>query len=111
MINYDICYSYIKGYEYFVHDPGGDGMSFFKTEEERDKYVTNVIIPSYLDHDGWYEEVKEIVVGKVTHNVIECDKEEPVGSIDEEGYDEDGDWWGTDTDFRCNFKLQEVTNN
>ena len=52
------------GFEFFYSDPCGDGLVYFKLEQERDE-AANEAVHGYLD-DGWNEEVVNITVGKIT---------------------------------------------
>ena len=100
-------YSYEKGYEYFVSSE--NGMEYFQTEEERDVYLKTEVLPSYEDSDGtWYSEVSDIIAGVITHITKECNRQVPIGSLDEDGYDEDGEWWEDQESYRCDFELQKI---
>jgi hypothetical protein len=108
---YDFKYNPTKEYIYWVYDANGDGFSFFKTEEERDEYATNEIFPSYLDGGFWYSDIESCIFGGVlTHQASKTNIQTPVGEIDEDGYDEDGEYWEDDMKFRCNYELKEIDN-
>ena len=90
---------------YFVFDPQGDGFSYFETSEERDIF-TKGAIDNYLD-DMWDDEVTDIVVGKITHKVIQTNRTErpSCDDLDEEGVDSEGFYWGGDISYVCDYKL------
>lgn len=94
-------------YRYFVYDPAGDGMVFFRSKVERDKYAENAI-SLYLD-DTWKEEVEQVVTGEVTQSAQCLNKERRPDSLDEEGLDENGDWWGDpDCEWKGNYTLEPL---
>ena len=96
-------------YRFFLYDPEGDGMTFFRDKADRDLFAGKVI-PEYCQ-DGWSEDVVYVCAGEVTHfiektNVI---KRPPEDEIDEEGIDGDGNWWDSDWREKCNYELKEMT--
>lgn len=94
-------------YKFFLYDPN-DGITFWKTEEERDKAAEDAI-NSYLD-DEWSDEVSGVVAGVVTHHTVEIDRVDKVGQLDEDGYDEAGQYWpSSDYDYSCNYALKPFT--
>lgn len=94
-------------YKFFLYDPN-DGITFWRTEKERDKAAKDAI-ESYLD-DEWDEGVLGVVAGMVTHRTEEIDRIDRVGRLDEEGYDEAGQYWpGIDYDYSCNYALKPFT--
>lgn len=95
-------------YVYFLNDPEGEGLIFFKCIKERHKFARSAI-RNYLDTDGWNEEdVRRITIGAVTHLVTEFNvTERPVDAFLEDNVDEDGvDWM--DHDRRCDYKLTSL---
>ena len=94
---------------YFAFDPQGDGFSFFETAEERNSF-TNGVIDNYLD-DVWNEEVVNIVVGVITHKIIQANRTNrpAYDDLDEEGIDEEGFYWGGDLDYVCDYKLSPLS--
>lgn len=93
-------------YRFFLYDPN-DGITFWRTEKERDKAAEDAI-DSYLD-DEWSEEVSGITAGVVTHHIVEIDRVDRVGELDEEGYDEAGQYWSSsDHDYKCNHALNPI---
>jgi len=92
-------------FRFFIYDPCGDGFIFYKSAEDRD-YVASEVISMYLD-DGWNEDVEQIVAGEISHTCEQTNREERPDDVDEEGYDEDGGYWG-DFDHKCNYELVEL---
>jgi len=94
---------------YFLYDPEGDGMQYFDSVDDRDKAAAAAIKDSH-SNDGWGEEVINIVVGEVTHSAQEYDRTErpPDAEIDEDGYDQEGDWWDSDWTVKCNYKMMPI---
>ena len=91
---------------YFVHDPEGDGFSYYATEEERDKHAEECI-QEYLD-DGWSEEVVFVMAGKITHRATQVDLEKRPDNLDEDNLDEEGNYWDSDWDYKCNYELRPI---
>lgn len=93
-------------YRFFLYDPN-DGITFWKTEEERDK-AAEAAIDSYLDEE-WNEEVLGVVAGVVTHLTVEIDRVDKIGKLDDDGYDEAGEYWpNNDCDYKCNHALKPL---
>ena len=91
-------------HRFFVHDPNGDGISFWQSEAERDQAAKEAI-QGYLSDGEWHEDVVCVVVGVVTHKAEAVNIQHPVGEIDDEGYDEAGEYW-PDPDARyCDYAL------
>ena len=77
---------------FFVHDPLGDGFTYYATEEERDAASVDVI-QDYLV-DGWDEEVANVTAGILTHVTEQCDiVQQPPGS---------------EFDYHCNYQLTAI---
>lgn len=96
-------------YIYFLNDPEGEGLIFFKCIKERHKFARSAI-RNYLDTDGWNEEdVRRITTGTVSHLITEYNVTgRPDDSdIDEEGCDGEGTYWG-DWSKRCDYKLTSL---
>lgn len=70
----------------------------------------NERIQGYLG-DGWSEEVTGVCVGEITHRAKMCDQVFPDGEIDEDGIDEAGEYWDSDWDYKCNYKMLPVEQN
>lgn len=94
-------------HRFFLYDPN-DGITFWRTEEERDK-AAETAIDSYLDDDEWNEEVLGVVAGVVTHHTVEIDRVDKIGELDDDGYDEAGEYWpNNDCDYKCNHALKPL---
>ena len=94
-------------YIYFLNDPEGEGLIFFKCIKERHKFARKCIKECLYD-DGWDERVNNITIGTVTHMITEFNvSERPVDAFLENNIDEDGVDWG-DHDRRCDYKLTPV---
>jgi hypothetical protein len=94
-------------YPFFHYDPEGDGFVYFKTEADRDE-AANIEIRNHLDNDGWSEDVANILVGKVTGRGKMVDISLPDGELDEDGCDEAGEWWDSDCDYKCDYKIKSL---
>ena len=101
-------YSPKKGFSFFYNDYDGDGMVYFKTEQDRDAAAEEAV-QNYL-HDGWSEEVENIVVGTVTGASTRVDVEirPEDDELDEDNCDEDGSYWDSDWDYKCNYKIKPL---
>jgi hypothetical protein len=92
-------------YRFFLYCPN-DGLTFYRTEEERDKAARD-LIEDYLSDGEWNDEVTMINAGVVTHHVAEVDRKDRVGKLDDDGYDEAGEYWAsTEYDYACNHELR-----
>lgn len=105
MSNYE--YDPKPDYPFFLCDPQGEGIRFFRTEAERDEAAKKAIL-EYVDHGEWASEVEEVFVGIVTGVATATNIERPAGDLDEEGMDENGEWWEEETSFRCYFEIQPM---
>src|SRR5690606_22964357 len=52
--------------------------------------------------------VGEVFVGTVTGVATATNVQRPAGELDEEGMDENGEWWEEETSFRCDFEIQPL---
>lgn len=98
-----------KEYRYFLNDPNGDGIVFYCNKNERDKKAAS-IIDSFLDEDGWNEEVEFICIGEVTKIATKTNLKirPPEEEIGEDGEDGDGEYWGDDFIEKCNYEMVEI---
>ncbi|MDK2679256.1 hypothetical protein ABMX64_20045 [Vibrio vulnificus] len=78
----------------------GDDKTYYETEELAIEAAKDAIV-GHLD-EFWSEEVGRVQVGKVTQVTIQTDKRERPDDIDEEGCDQNGEYWG-DCDYKCNY--------
>lgn len=90
----------------FVYDLE-EGFQTFETPEEQLKYA-NKRINSYLDDNEWGEGVADVVMGVITHTAQQKNVIRPEGQVDEEGFDESGDYWEIDIRYRCNYDMMPV---
>ena len=91
-------------YKYWLYAPEGDGMTYYRTREDRDKAGEDAIAV-YLDADGWSEDVEYVAAGEVTH-VAQCvDRKERPTNLDADGCDEEGIYWG-DCESMGNYTLE-----
>lgn len=95
-----------KDHVYGLYDPEGNGHIFYATEKERDE-VAEKAIQTYLD-DTWSEEVEGVFAFTVTAKATQVDVKHPKGKLNEDGYDENGDYWNPDVDFACNYALRPL---
>lgn len=99
---------------YFLYDPEHDGFEYFADAAERDAVVQERI-NAYLDTDGWSEEVTSVIVGEVTGRATMCDVVRPEGKIDDEGFDQAGEYWpdggAYEDSCKCNYRIAPVGHN
>lgn len=99
-------WNFKKEKPYFVLDPEGDGITYFETTEDRDKFAEECV-RQYID-DTWSEEVVYVVAGVITHSAQEVDRQDRPTELDEDGLDESGEYWDSDCEYKCNFKMLPV---
>ena len=99
-----------KEYRYFLHDPEGHGLIYFKSTDDRDAEAKKAIKDYMSDYDGWSEDVELVCVGEVTHIVTKTNviKRPPDDEIDEEGCDGEGNYWDADWSEMCNYELKKI---
>lgn len=94
-------------YRFFLYCPN-DGLTFWRTEEDRDKAGRD-LIEEYLSDGEWNDQIDLISAGTVTHHVVEVDRKERVGELDDDGYDEAGEYWASNEyDYACNHELRPL---
>lgn len=92
---------------WFVYCPE-NGFTYHTTEDEAIEDGADSI-REHLDCDnGWSENVDEVIVGKVVLKSTQCEVRRRPEVLDEEGYDEDGQYWDADFDCICNYKLLPI---
>ena len=97
-------------YRYWLYDPEGDGMTYYRTKEARDSAAKQAI-DCYLE-DGWAEEVELVSAGEVTHFAQVLNKTMRPSDEDlEDGCDENGLDWPDGMDWRGNYALEPLTPN
>ena len=92
--------------KYFLYNPEGDGFETFETKKECELAANNAI-QNYLD-DGWDELVTNVVAGVITHRATQVDLENRPDNVNEDGEDEEGGWWATEWDHKCNYKILPI---
>ena len=96
-----------KDHVYGLYDPEGSGYTFYATEKERDDAAREAI-GAYLGYT-WFDEVEGVFAFTVTAKATQVDVKHPEGELDDEGYDENGDYWESGVDFSCNYALRPLT--
>jgi hypothetical protein len=94
-------------HRFWLFDPEGDGMTYYRTEEARDEAAA-LAIQTYLDGE-WAEEVESVAAGEVTHYAGKVDVETRPDDLDEEGCDRGGTYWGPDVGMMYNYALVPMT--
>ncbi|NGY04736.1 hypothetical protein [Solimonas terrae] len=87
----DVKYHPSHEYRYWLYDPEGDGMIYYRTQDARDDAAEKAIA-AYLD-EGWADEVENVSAGEVTHFAQCLDKIQRPDELDEEGCDGEGTYW------------------
>ena len=95
-----------KDHIYGLYDPEGSGHTFYTTEKERDDAAEEAI-QGYLD-DTWSDEVEGVFAFMVTAKAAHVDVKHPEGELDDDGCDENGDYWESDVDYSCNYALRPL---
>lgn len=100
-----------KEYRYWLYDPEGDGMTYYRTKEARDADAEKAIA-CYLE-DGWAPEVEFVSAGEVTHCAQVTDKTmRPADEdLDEDECDGEGTPWPDGMAWRGNYALATLTPN
>ncbi len=91
---------------YFLYNPEGDGFYYYATEDERDKAVEKEI-DTYLD-DLWDDSVVHVMVGKITHQVVQTEREDRPDDVDAEGLSGDGSYWDSECEYKCNYGIKRI---
>jgi hypothetical protein len=95
------------GIPFFLCDPEGDGMTFYRTVEARDAAAAEAI-PGYLD-DTQSDDVTGVMAGAITHHTVACEVQfAPVRKhfdSDEEFENAQSEFGGLDYEYCCNYKL------
>ena len=93
-------------YRYWLYDPEGDGMTYYRTAEARNAAAEQAI-GCYLE-DGWAPEVEFVSAGEVTHcaQVLDKTMRPAAEDLDEDGCDGDGMPWPEGMDWRGNYALE-----
>lgn len=96
-------------YRYWLYDPEGDGMIYFREIAERDKQA-KIALDRYLDCDEWADEVELVAAGELTHFAQALDKEmRPADEdLDEEQCDYEGREWPDGMEWRGNYVMAQL---
>lgn len=94
-------------YRFFLWDPEGDKMTYYKNIVDRDEAAREAI-ENYLDDGTWSEETDRVVAGVVTHQATQTNIQHPVGEINEDGEDEEGTFWSSDIDYSCDYEMLPI---
>jgi hypothetical protein len=97
-----------KEFPFWLYDPEGDGLTFYRTGADRDRAAADAIA-LYLDtHDGWNEDVERVSGGLVTHHAVQVDREEKPANLDDDNCDDNGDHWPEGFDYKCDYKFKTI---
>jgi hypothetical protein len=77
-------------YRYWLYDPEGDGMTYYRTQEDRDN-AGKQAVEMYLSDGEWDDQVERVTAGMVTHYAQLINKEQQPDNLENEGCD---DWIG-----------------
>jgi hypothetical protein len=99
-----------KDYVFGLYDPDGEGLSFYKTESERNDSARKTI-KGYLDGNKWVGEVVNVFAFVVTHQARQTNIIYPVGELDEDGYDEVGNYFHEADSYNCDYELKPIQEN
>ena len=105
---YDTKHKASAEYRFFLFDPEGDGLIFFKDETERESYAKTSIDEYNGGDEGWSEDVEFLCAGTVTHIVTKTNAKKRPDELDEDGCAEDGTWWDEAWEETCNYELLPV---
>lgn len=106
---FDVSHRPTAGYTYWLFDPWGDGMTYYRTAQERDE-AGAIAVAAYLD-GGWDEDVEHVAAGEVTHSaqVLHKRMRPPQEDLDDESCDGEGTHWPAEIEWRGNYKLEPLT--
>ncbi len=92
-------------YRYWLHDPDGLGLLFFRSKEDRLAAYT-ATLDAWRGEGDWPEEVTHIYAGEVTHLSTEIDRiDRPPSEQLIDGEDQEGRYWEDHCDYVCNYAL------
>ena len=90
----------MKSKNYFVYSPAGCGFVTFETKGTMIEFAKNEIAEFY---DYEYEEVEQIMCGKITHKATMINKR-----TFEEADEDERESWPLHADFMCNYEILRV---
>lgn len=94
-------------FRFFIYDPQGYDFIYFRSPEDRATAIPT-IIASYRADDGWDDEVENVVAGEITHTCEKTDLQLRPDQVDEDGLDEEGNYWAESWAYRCDYDLFEL---
>lgn len=98
-------------YRFWLIDPEGDGMTYYRTAEDRDRAAALAIDACRGDGDeGWDEDgLDGIAAGEVTHVARVTEKKMRPDDLDDEQCDGEGVYWG-DFEWMGNYTMVPLPN-
>ena len=104
----DVKYRPHPEYRFWLYDPEGNGMTYYRTREARDD-AGEQAIAAYLDESwAWADEVEGVVAGEVTHFAQCLDKTMCPDDLDDERCDGEGTYWPHDIQWMGNYTLAAI---
>jgi hypothetical protein len=95
-------------HRYFLAAPE-DGLMYFATAADRDEYAKRLIEKHGYGDGAWDPDVDDIVAGVVTHKATQHNFTYPVGDVDDDGYDQNGQGPFEEQDsYLCDYELQSI---
>ena len=94
-------------HKFFLSNPSGDGFETFATIEERDAAAQKAI-DDWLIDGTWHEDVFSITVGEVTGEAVKANIVQRPVELDENGEDEDGNYWDVDMDEKHDVEIRPI---
>lgn len=98
-------------YRFFIVDRDEREYYFFDSAEARDNYIPIVLETYKDDNNCWMEEnIEYLMIGELTHFVKQTNVKMivPVGEVDDEGFDENGDYYNPDIKFTCDYHAVKI---
>lgn len=89
-------------FRYFIFDPAGEDFICYRTAEERDAQVKD-IISGYCD-EGWDQDVERVCVGEISGTTIQTNVEYRPEELDDQGCDSTGFYWD-DFKYKCDYDI------
>jgi hypothetical protein len=94
---------------YFCHDPDDGYVAWHATETDAlADAAARLVLLEPEDGDEWDDGVHFLTVGRVTHVARQTNVLRPVGDLDEDGMDAEGEYWGESQDSRCHYEMQPL---
>lgn len=92
--------------KFFLYDPAGDGFKTFPTADLRDDAAKRAIDDCLVD-GYWIEDVFSVVVGEITGRAVKVNIEKRPSELDENGEDEEGNYWDADMDEKHDVEIKK----